>query len=74
MHKRDVRDDGLKFSRGNGLPEVAGAGIPTLVFKDALPQNERPSVEKKVLEVALLWGDALRRSTTTTWPCTTDRG
>ncbi len=47
---------------GNGkLPEIAneGAGIPTFVFKDSLGDRERPTQDKKILEVALWWGDAL---------------
>jgi TonB family protein len=58
--KRDGRDDGLNFKRGNGqLPDAPGGGIPTLVFKEALPAGERPTADKKALEVVLMWGDTV---------------
>ena len=43
------------------LPEIErdNAGIPTFVFKDTPKGTDRPSVERKTLEVSLLWREAV---------------
>jgi hypothetical protein len=35
------------------------AGIPTFVFKDRLPDGDKPTAERKTLEVVLLWREAV---------------
>jgi len=52
-------------SEGDGihmdLPDVEmdDAGIPTFVFKDELAADDRPTKERKTLEVVLLWREAV---------------
>jgi TonB family protein len=43
------------------LPDIErdAAGIPTFVFRDQLPEGDRPTTEKKTLEVVLLWREAV---------------
>jgi TonB family protein len=43
------------------LPEIErdAAGIPTHVFRDPLDESDRPTRERKCLEVALLWRQAV---------------
>ena len=43
------------------LPEIErdAAGIPTFVFKEQLPEGDRPTLEQKTLEVVLLWREAV---------------
>ena len=43
------------------LPELErdASGIPTFIFKDHLPDEDRPSADKKALEVVLLWHEAV---------------
>ncbi len=43
------------------LPEIErdAQGIPTFIFKDELPENDRPTRERKTLEVVLLWREAV---------------
>ncbi|MEM6533063.1 MAG: AgmX/PglI C-terminal domain-containing protein [Myxococcota bacterium] len=43
------------------LPDIErdGAGIPTFVFKDELPENDKPTRDRKTLEVVLLWREAV---------------
>lgn len=43
------------------LPEVEvdDAGIPKFVFRDELPDGDRPTAEHKTLEVVLLWRQAV---------------
>lgn len=44
-----------------GLPDVERdeAGIPTFVFKEAPRGSDRPSQEKKTLEVSMLWRESV---------------
>lgn len=43
------------------LPDIERdeAGIPTFVFHDKLSEGDRPSAEKKTLEVVMLWREAV---------------
>lgn len=43
------------------LPDVErdDAGIPTFVFRDKLPDGDRPTAETKTLEIVLLWREAV---------------
>ncbi|MBJ81193.1 MAG: hypothetical protein CMH60_07755 [Myxococcales bacterium] len=43
------------------LPDLErdASGIPTFIFKDHLPDEDRPSADKKALEVVLLWHEAV---------------
>jgi TonB family protein len=43
------------------LPEIEkdSAGIPTFVFQDQLSEDDRPTRDKKTLEVVLLWREAV---------------
>ena len=43
------------------LPDIErdAHGIPTFIFKDKLPENDRPTRERKSLEVVLLWREAV---------------
>lgn len=58
-------DDGPDTPAGDpvklDLPEVERdeAGIPTFVFKDQLAESDKPTSEKKTLEVVLLWREAV---------------
>ncbi|MEM6733649.1 MAG: hypothetical protein AAF658_18965, partial [Myxococcota bacterium] len=54
-------DDGAEPSIKMDLPEIERdeAGIPTFIFKDELPENDRPTRDRKTLEVVLLWREAV---------------
>lgn len=61
-------DDREGRSNGNGpirmdLPNVErdGAGIPTFIFKDNLAEDDKPTKDKRTLEVVLLWREAVMR-------------
>ncbi len=43
------------------MPEIERdeAGIPTFVFKDKLPDSDKPAADRKTLEVVLLWREAV---------------
>ncbi|MED5464299.1 MAG: AgmX/PglI C-terminal domain-containing protein [Myxococcota bacterium] len=43
------------------MPDIErdAAGIPTFIFHDHLAKNDRPSAEKKTLEVVMLWREAV---------------
>ena len=65
---RRVDDDGDDAQGGAegvnlkmDLPEVErdAAGIPTFVFEDKLAEADKPSAERKTLEVVLLWRRAV---------------
>ncbi len=56
-HNADLQEDDYV------LPEIPrdAAGIPTFVFKDDLEGDDRPTAERKVLEIALLWRESVMR-------------
>jgi TonB family protein len=67
-HTRRAQDsDGARARRHDtdnvvmDLPDVekSAAGIPTFVFKDQLAEADRPSRDRKTLEVVLLWREAV---------------
>lgn len=43
------------------LPDIErdGAGIPTFVFRDELAESDKPTRDRKTLEVVLLWREAV---------------
>ena len=57
----DTQDLNSDASVVMDLPEIErdAAGIPTFVFRDQLPEGDRPTTEKKTLEVVLLWREAV---------------
>ena len=57
----DTQDLNSDASVVMDLPDIErdAAGIPTFVFRDQLPEGDRPTTEKKTLEVVLLWREAV---------------
>jgi hypothetical protein len=57
----DTQDLNSDASVVMDLPEIErdAAGIPTFVFRDQLPEGDKPTTEKKTLEVVLLWREAV---------------
>jgi hypothetical protein len=61
--RRSVDKSGTAGGEGArvSLPEIErdDAGIPTFVFRDAPKGTDRPSAERKTLEVSLLWRETV---------------